>query len=37
LLTRGPGALQIAGDIADNGIELRYRNGQTIGWTLVHV
>ena len=33
---RGAGALQIAGDIADDRVELRHGNGKAIGGTLVH-
>jgi hypothetical protein len=36
LRARRAGALQIAGDIADNWIELRHGNSQTIGGTCVH-
>ena len=33
---RGAGAFQIAGDVADDRIELRHGNGQTVGGRLVH-
>ena len=36
LRARDAGALEIAGDVADNRIELRQRDGQPIGGTLVH-
>ena len=36
LRARLAGEFQIAGDIADNRIELRYGNGKTVGESLVH-